>query len=127
MVGGTDNVIIPFGFCQYLLEVKTESRSHTVVLEVAAVDSIDELLEKARNTWIVSAYGAIAIGQQIPDSFCETLVSNKPPDLVHFITISRIRIRPRRDGLISPTLCSRRVDPLGGSAVPMVGTPGRLP
>lgn len=94
---------------------------------MAAVDSIDELLEKARSTWIVSADGAIAIGQQILDSFYEILVSNKTPDLIRFIAICRIRIWPRRDGLISPTLYSRRVDPSDGSAVPMVGTPGRLP
>ena len=94
---------------------------------MAAVDSIDELLEKARSTRIVSADGAIAIGQQILDSFYEILVSSKTPDLIHFVAISRIRIRPRRDGLISPTLCSRRVDLSDGSAVPMVGTPGRLP
>ena len=42
---------------------------------MAAVDSIDELLEKARSTLIVSADGAIAIGQQILDSFYEILVS----------------------------------------------------
>lgn len=94
---------------------------------MAAVDSIDELLEKARSTWIVSADGAIAIGQQILDSFYEILVSNKTPDLIRFIAICRIRIRPRRGGLISPTLYSRRVDPSDGSAVSMVGTPGRLP
>jgi len=94
---------------------------------VAAVELIDELPEKARSTWIVSADGSIAIAQQILDSFCEILVSNKTPDLIRFIAICRIRIRPRRDGLISPTLYSRRVDPSDGSAVPMVGTPERLP
>lgn len=117
----------PFGFRRYPLEVRTQSRSYTAVLEVAAVELIDELPEKARSTWIVSADGAIAIGQQILDSFCEILVSNKTPDLIRFIAICRIRIRPRRDGLISPTLYSRRVDPSDGSAVPMVGTPERLP
>ena len=66
----------PFGFRLYPLEVRTQSRSYTAVLEVAAVDSIDELPEKARSTRIVSADGAIAIGQQILDSFCEILVSN---------------------------------------------------
>ncbi len=51
---------------------------------MAAVELIDELPEKARSTWIVSADGAIAIAQQILDSFCEILVSNKTPDLIRF-------------------------------------------
>jgi|TARA_B100000949_G_scaffold203644_1_gene192825 hypothetical protein len=45
------------------------------ILEVAAVGSTDELLMKASSTWIVSMDGAIAIGQEILDSFCEFLVS----------------------------------------------------
>ena len=117
----------PFGFRRYPLEVRTQSRSYTAVLEVAAVELIDELPEKARSTWSVSADGSIAIAQQMLDSFCEILVSNKTPDLIRFIAICRIRIQPRRGGLISPPLYSRRVDPSDGSAVPMVGTPGRLP
>ena len=45
------------------------------ILEVAAVGSTDELLMKASGTRIVSVDGAIAIGQEILDSFCEFLVS----------------------------------------------------
>ena len=89
-----------FGFRRYPLEVGAQYRSYMAMLEVAAVGSTDELLMKA---------------------------SSKAPDLIRFIAIFRMWIRPKRDGLISPTLCSRRVDPSDGGAVPMVGIPERLP
>jgi hypothetical protein len=47
------------------------------ILKVAAVGSTDELLMKASSTWIVSVDGAIAIGQEVLDSFCEILVSKQ--------------------------------------------------
>jgi len=47
------------------------------MLEVVAVGLTDELVMKASSTWIVSVDGAIAIGQEILDSFCEILVSKQ--------------------------------------------------
>ncbi len=47
------------------------------MLEVAAVGLTDELAMKASSSWIVSVDGAIAIGQEILDSFCEILVSKQ--------------------------------------------------
>ena len=67
----------PFGFRRYPLEVGAQSRSYMAILKVAAVGSTDELLMKASSTWIVSVDGAIAIGQEILDSFCEILVSKQ--------------------------------------------------
>jgi len=66
-----------FGFRRYPLEVGAQYRSYMAMLEVAAVGLTDELAMKASSSWIVSVDGAIAIGQEILDSFCEILVSKQ--------------------------------------------------
>jgi hypothetical protein len=60
------------------------------IREVAAVGLTDESLVKAISTCSVSLDGTIAVGEEILDSFCEILVSNKTPDLIRFIAIFRI-------------------------------------